>query len=274
MKDIYLVSMVRVSIPENASERLEQVLAYMSQHCSDATLASVAAHFNFHPNTVSGLIKRETGKSFGEILREIRMERALTLLNAREIPVAQVAHLCGYENPSNFYRVFKETFGMTPRVYMSMRDKELAAEQAQAEVAGEQGDEQTCDEGRDPQGARVSGGAGAGASPQGAGAAAELDVAEVPDALAASEVRDAGGAKAAGGAREDVIPEPVMRVAGITGLDGVPLPKVKVRAGQAQIKGEVAPASAVATRRSESAAAVDPARLVGLPDEYDLDLEA
>ena len=122
MKDIYLVSMVRVSIPDNASERVEKVLAFMSQHCDDATLASVAAHFNFHPNTVSGMIKRETGKSFGETLREIRMQRALSLLEARTLPIAQVAALCGYENPSNFYRVFKDTFGMTPRAYMARRD--------------------------------------------------------------------------------------------------------------------------------------------------------
>ena len=122
MKDIYLVSMVRVSIPDDASERVEKVLAYMSQHCDDATLVSVAAHFNFHPNTVSGMIKRETGRSFGETLREIRMQRALSLLEARTLPIAQIATLCGYENPSNFYRVFKDTFGMTPRVYMARRD--------------------------------------------------------------------------------------------------------------------------------------------------------
>ena len=122
MKDIYLVSMVRVSIPDNASERLEKVLAYMSQHCADATLVSVAAHFNFHPNTVSGMIKRETGKSFGDTLREIRMQRALGLLEARTLSIAQIAQLCGYENPSNFYRVFKDSFGMTPRAYMARRD--------------------------------------------------------------------------------------------------------------------------------------------------------
>lgn len=267
MKDIYLVSMVRVSIPENASERLEQVLAFMSQHCSDATLASVAAHFNFHPNTVSGLIKRETGKSFGETLREIRMERALTLLNAREIPVAQVAHLCGYENPSNFYRVFKETFGMTPRVYMSQRDKELAAEQAQA-AAGEQGADGAADcEGAN--GARELGAAvGEGRS---AGTVVTCE-GSLPDGEGTPAANGGDSEEAADdeGAPLGVpIPEPMMRPAGITSLDGTPLPKVKVRAGQAQIKGAVAPASAVATHRVEPMPAMDSARLVGLPDEED-----
>ena len=52
------------------------------------------------------------------------MQRAISLLDARVIPVAQVARLCGYENPSNFYRVFKETFGLTPRAYVQQHGGE------------------------------------------------------------------------------------------------------------------------------------------------------
>jgi AraC-like DNA-binding protein len=119
MKDIYLVSTVRVSVSDNAPDKLEQMLAYISQHCDDATLTSVAAYFRVHPNTVSGMIKRETGKTFGEVVREMRMSRALTLLNSGKISIAQISRLCGYDNPSNFYRVFKQSFGMTPRAYMA-----------------------------------------------------------------------------------------------------------------------------------------------------------
>lgn len=248
MKDVYLVSMVRVTIPENASERLEQVLAFMSQHCSDATLASVAAHFNFHPNTVSGLIKRETGKSFGETLREIRMERALTLLDARQIPVAQVARLCGYENPSNFYRVFKETFGMTPRVYMAQREKEAAA--AEADAA-----------------------AHASVDAAGSGRDGVSDEACAPEGVA-----DPADGAAVTGRGEGVEPAGAPMAARsstpmITGLDGTPLPKVRVSAiaGKSRISGEVAPASAVATRQgaaSLGAPGADAARLSG---DFDLD---
>ena len=119
MKDIYLVSTVRVSVSDNAPDKLEQMLAYISQHCDDATLTSVAAYFRVHPNTVSGMIKRGTGETFGEVVREMRMSRALTLLNSGKISIAQISRLCGYDNPSNFYRVFKQSFGMTPRAYMS-----------------------------------------------------------------------------------------------------------------------------------------------------------
>ena len=122
MKDVYLLSAVRIKVPDRVSDRLEKILSYMSQNCAEASLASVAAHFSFHPNTVSNIIKRETGQSFGETLREIRMQRAVALLETRAIPIEQVAQLCGYDNPSNFYRAFKSAFGLTPRAFMKQRD--------------------------------------------------------------------------------------------------------------------------------------------------------
>lgn len=118
MKDIYLVSTVRVMLPDDTSERAEEILAYMAAHCDTATLTGVAERFSFHPNTVGSLVKRATGKTFSRVLRELRMQRARELLERPDVSVAQVARLCGYENPSNFYRVFKEEFGVTPRAWV------------------------------------------------------------------------------------------------------------------------------------------------------------
>ena len=118
MRDLYLVSTVRVTVEDDASSRLEQMLAYISQHCDDASLASVAAYFDVHPNTVAGLVKRGTGQTFGEVVRQMRMGRALSLMESGRISVAKVSELCGYENPSNFYRVFKQSFGTTPRGFL------------------------------------------------------------------------------------------------------------------------------------------------------------
>ena len=117
MRDIYLVSTVRVLVPDTKDEKAEEILAYVAAHCDTATLTGVAERFSFHPNTVGALVKRATGKTFSQVLRELRMQRARELLERPDVAVAQVARLCGYENPSNFYRVFKEEFGVTPRAW-------------------------------------------------------------------------------------------------------------------------------------------------------------
>lgn len=136
MKEIYLVSTVCVPVSDDAPSQLEEMLAYISQHCDDASLTSTAAFFHVHPNTVSGLIKRHTGKTYGELVREMRMSRALALLKSCKINVAQISRLCGYDNASNFYRVFKQHFGITPRAYI---EKYHAQQQSGRQSAGQPG---------------------------------------------------------------------------------------------------------------------------------------
>lgn len=97
-------------------QALQQVLSYLAAHSADATLESVAAHFNYHPNTISGMIKKGTGKTFQQIRQQIRLSRAAQLL-LREIPAQQVAELCGYTNMSNFYTQFTRKYGSTPGQY-------------------------------------------------------------------------------------------------------------------------------------------------------------
>ena len=101
----------------SAHGKLALILDYMSDHSAEATLESTAAQFNYHPNTISALLKRELGKTFSEVIREYRLERAGILLATTDMPVEQVAPLCGYEHLGNFYRIFKSYFGVTPGLY-------------------------------------------------------------------------------------------------------------------------------------------------------------
>ena len=73
MKGLFLTTVVHVVVADGAGDEVSRVLNYMADHCEDATLASVSEHLGYHPNTVSGLLKRNTGKTFTEMLRHIRM---------------------------------------------------------------------------------------------------------------------------------------------------------------------------------------------------------
>lgn len=115
MKDVYVVSTVKVSVPDEPADHLHEALSYMSQNCANATLSDVATHVGMHPNTVGALLRRSTGKTFSQLIRTMRMARAAALLEYGKLPVLQVAHLCGYEDPRGFYRAFREEFGETPR---------------------------------------------------------------------------------------------------------------------------------------------------------------
>ena len=58
--------------PRSLSDR---ILEYMDDHSDVVTLKAIAARFGYHPNYISTLLHRNTGRRFSEILLEKRMAR-------------------------------------------------------------------------------------------------------------------------------------------------------------------------------------------------------
>ena len=95
-----------------------QIIDYMDDHSDVVTLKDIAAHFSYHPNYISSLLHKETGRKFTEILLEKRMERAVLLMKNTSLSIEEISSLLGYSNHSNFYKAFKEYYGVTPRKYL------------------------------------------------------------------------------------------------------------------------------------------------------------
>jgi AraC-like DNA-binding protein len=60
------------------------------------------------------LFKLGVGKTLRQYLRQARMTRAAQLVELSNVPIKEVAHQCGYDDVSNFYRDFKKVHKMTP----------------------------------------------------------------------------------------------------------------------------------------------------------------
>ena len=67
---------------------------------------------------LSGLLRRETGRTFSEILLEQRMTRAACLLRGTPLSIENIAAMLGYRDSSNFYKAFREYYGKSPREYI------------------------------------------------------------------------------------------------------------------------------------------------------------
>ena len=109
----------RLEKPNTASDSLsEQIIQYINSHPESTTLKDVAAHFSYHPNYISSLLHKETGKTFSEIVLEKRMDRAVILLRGTTLSVEEISAMLGYSNTSNFYKAFREYFGKSPREFV------------------------------------------------------------------------------------------------------------------------------------------------------------
>ena len=96
-----------------------QIIKYIGENDSTVTLQEVATKFSYHPNYISALLKKETGKSFSRILLEKRMAHALVLLQGTTLSIDAVSAMLGYSNPSNFHKAFREYYGKSPREYIN-----------------------------------------------------------------------------------------------------------------------------------------------------------
>ncbi|MCE4047598.1 AraC family transcriptional regulator [Bacillus sp. Au-Bac7] len=93
------------------------ILLYMEENFQSCTLQEVAQHFSFHPNYLSRLIKKSTGKSFKQLLQEQKLNKASYLLNHTSMTIAEILNEIGYQNHGFFNRIFKERYNVTPKEY-------------------------------------------------------------------------------------------------------------------------------------------------------------
>ena len=100
--------------PASAEETLAVILSDIAARPESVTLADLAQRYSYSQSYLSELIHERCGKTFGELVREQRMERAAMLLRATSLPVAEVARRVGYAGTSNFYRAFREQYGCSP----------------------------------------------------------------------------------------------------------------------------------------------------------------
>lgn len=92
----------------------DQLTRYISEHLKEATIPSCAKNFGYHEKYFSTLVKRKMGKSFKQLLTEMRMRRAQDLLTYTDRTISDIAMNVGYQEPPVFYANFKKATGMTP----------------------------------------------------------------------------------------------------------------------------------------------------------------
>lgn len=93
---------------------VNQCLGYIRAHLSEElTLEMLADAVSLSYSHLSRLLKKESGKSFTQLVTSLRMERASKLL-LRGVPVLEAAERTGFKSSAHFCRVFKKYYGCTP----------------------------------------------------------------------------------------------------------------------------------------------------------------
>lgn len=97
---------------------IKQLLVYVHTHFQEELCVeqlAQAAHIS--KRACFRLFRDKLHMTPLEYIRSYRLQKACQMLAHSEVPVTQVAGLCGLGSSSYFGKVFRETFGCTPREY-------------------------------------------------------------------------------------------------------------------------------------------------------------
>jgi len=93
----------------------------------ELTLANTAEACYLSPTHLAHLLKKETGKTFLEIVTERRIDHAKSLLVFTDMPVGEVCENAGFTDLSHFARRFRQIVGLSPTEYKKLHRSQAGA---------------------------------------------------------------------------------------------------------------------------------------------------
>ncbi|MDL2322485.1 AraC family transcriptional regulator [Bacteroidales bacterium OttesenSCG-928-A17] len=100
------------------SRRVQKVQEYINAHYKEEIrLNYVADMIGMAPASFSRFFKLRTGKKFSDYLIDIRLGFASRLLIDSTMSIAEICYECGFNNLSNFNRIFKKKKDCSPKEF-------------------------------------------------------------------------------------------------------------------------------------------------------------
>ena len=113
---------VTLTYEEKLVEELEKMVReHLSESCS---INALATHVAMSESSLNRFLKKITGLTPGQFIRDIRLQEAIFLLESQQYKtISEVVYAVGFEDPSSFTRLFKQRFGKSPSTYLESISK-------------------------------------------------------------------------------------------------------------------------------------------------------
>lgn len=100
------------------SIEFEKLTKWMEQNISaNITLDDMANQIGLSTSHFRTIFTNQIGRTPGSYFSNMRMNKAAQLLRETQISIKRISMTLGYNNVSNFYRVFKSHYRMPPKFY-------------------------------------------------------------------------------------------------------------------------------------------------------------
>jgi two-component system response regulator YesN len=119
IKDEYLRIISSLNKKRKCSPMTLLAIKYIEEnyYSNDLSINDISEKLEVTSSYISKLLKRETGLSFVDYLTNIRIKKAMYIMEDPSIKIYDVAELVGYSNQHYFCRAFKKVVGISPTDY-------------------------------------------------------------------------------------------------------------------------------------------------------------
>ena len=118
-KSIEINSIIKRERVNSSKILVDKAKEYIRENYHDSEISVEKLCLNLHvsPTYFSTIFKKETDMSFVNYLTDVRLEKALKLLNTTDYKTYIIAEKVGYKEANYFSYVFKKKFGIAPSRY-------------------------------------------------------------------------------------------------------------------------------------------------------------
>ena len=96
-----------------------EILYYINENYRESIyLDELAEHFHMAPKYFSRYFKNVFHTTLTEYITQLRLEKAMELLNNSDLSITEIALQCGFSSCSYFNKRFKHSFGKSPKNYL------------------------------------------------------------------------------------------------------------------------------------------------------------
>lgn len=110
---------VASEVPSQDAKFMKEISDIVNRHLSDPefSAAALCEESRWPAKQVYRKIKQLTGLGTVEFIRDIRLQKAASLLEQGSHSVAEIMYMVGFTTPSYFSKCFKARYGLTPSEY-------------------------------------------------------------------------------------------------------------------------------------------------------------
>jgi len=118
VKGAEMIARGATTATDNEPRDVKDALAYIARHaCAGVTVAEIADVLHFPRRSFERRFGEIVGHTAGEEINRVRLDRARSLLNEKNLSVKRIALMIGFATTAAFSKFFRKEQGVSPRAY-------------------------------------------------------------------------------------------------------------------------------------------------------------